>query len=570
MVGRAELAIMVESINEMLDHLDIYNQKLVMSEGRFRAIFETAEDCIFIKDRESKYVQVNPAMERIFEIPALAILGKGDEALFSPEIALEIRKADSRVLSGNVVVGEVQRDAAEGVSITFHVAKVPLRDDLGRIVGICGIARDITERINSEIELKNRELLLSIVAVIANNLLISEDLNSAVVDSLQLLAEAIGADGGVVFEIKYDPGEPFATLLYQWGEDIDSQIDNPAFQNLQLSDNAIIVPLFSKGRPYQGLVKNLPEAERTMLRALGMVSFFCVPITIQDRLWGFLGFFDCHSERVWSKNEISVLQSAAGNIGGAIVRSRTREDLVRARDELERRIDEAEAKNAEMERFVYTVSHDLRSPLVTIQGFAGFLREDISEDNRDKIDTDLRMIEEAVVNMDHLLKDTLELSRIGRVASPPEDASFGDIVHESLDRFSAEIGSKGVEVVLAESWPKVRVDRLRIQEVLMNLIENGLKYMGNESNPEIEIGWRREGDETIFFIRDNGTGIEADQQEKVFDLFYKLDPDTEGSGVGLAIVKRIIEVHNGRIWIESEVGTGTTFFFNLPTVEARS
>lgn len=105
----------------------------------------------------------------------------------------------------------------------------------------------------------------------------------------------------------------------------------------------------------------------------------------------------------------------------------------------------------------------------------------------------------------------------------------------------------------------------------MNLIENGLKYMGDEANPKIEIGWlRRDGDETIFFIRDNGIGIEADQQEKVFDLFYQLDPDTEGSGVGLAIVKRIIEVHNGRIWIESEVGSGTTVFFTLPTVEAKS
>jgi len=90
--------------------------------------------------------------------------------------------------------------------------------------------------------------------------------------------------------------------------------------------------------------------------------------------------------------------------------------------------------------------------------------------------------------------------------------------------------------------------------------------MGDESHPEIEIGWRRNGDETVFFVRDNGIGIEADQGEKVFDLFYKLDPDSEGTGVGLAIVKRIVEVHNGRVWVESEVGVGSTFFFTLPTV----
>ncbi len=111
------------------------------------------------------------------------------------------------------------------------------------------------------------------------------------------------------------------------------------------------------------------------------------------------------------------------------------------------------------------------------------------------------------------------------------------------------------------------MDRLRILEVLTNLIENSTKYMGDEPNPEIEIGWRQEGDETAFFVKDNGIGIEADQQEKVFGLFYKLDPGTEGSGAGLAIVKRIVEVHGGRIWIESELGMGTGVFFTIPTVE---
>jgi signal transduction histidine kinase len=94
--------------------------------------------------------------------------------------------------------------------------------------------------------------------------------------------------------------------------------------------------------------------------------------------------------------------------------------------------------------------------------------------------------------------------------------------------------------------------------------------MDDEADPSVEIGWRREGDETVFFVRDNGVGIEADQLEKVFNLFYKLDPETEGSGVGLAIVKRVIEVQGGRIWIDSEVGRGTSVSFTLPTVEARS
>ncbi len=566
--GRGELADLAKSINEMLDRLESYNQKLRSSEERFRTIFETAQDCIFIKDQESRYLKVNPAMERTFGMSTSEILGKRDEVLFGPETAVQIRNADSQVLSGDVFAGEVIRDTVEGSSITFSVVKVPLRDERNEVVGICGIARDIIDRKKSEIGLQRRDLLLAASAVASNALLMGEDIDSVIVDALQFLAEAVGADRAYVFENEMEDGEVLMSQRYEWAIDgVEPQINNPHLQRLPYHPDSVrLYETISRKKPYIGLVKDFPESERAVLEPQGIVSILIVPIIIEEDLWGFVGFDDCHSERVWSKNEISVLQSAAGSIGGAIVRSRTREDLIRARNELEKRIDEVEAKNAEMERFVYTVSHDLRSPLVTVQGFVGFLREDISEGDSKRVETDLLMIEEAVAKMDHLLKDTLELSRIGRVAGPPVDVSFGEIVRETLDHFSPEIGSRGINILLAERWPVVRVDRLRILEVLTNLVENSVKYMREGANPKIEIGWRREEDETAFFVRDNGIGIEADQREKVFDLFYKLDPTTEGTGVGLAIVKRIVEVHNGRIWVESDGGTGTTVFFTLPTV----
>ncbi len=566
--GRAELANLAESINEMMDRLETYNRKLRKSEERFRTIFETAQDCIFIKDREGRYVQANPAVEMLFEMPASEILGKKDEDFFGPEAAVHIYDIDSKVLSGEIVKEEHTKPVA-GVPVTFHVVKVPLRDDLDRVVGICGIARDITERKRNEIELWKRDMLLAASAVASNALLIEEDLDRVVIDALQFLAEAVVADRAYIFENHSEDGEVLMSQRYEWSnDDVEPQINNPQLQNLPYyPDSVRLYETISRGKPYKGLVKDMPESERAILEPQGIVSILIVPITVQDRLCGFVGFDDCHSERIWSKNDTSVLQSAAGSIGGAIIRSRTKEDLVRARDELERRIDEVEAKNAEMERFVYTVSHDLRSPLVTVQGFVGFLKEDISEGDHERVETDLRMIEDVVVKMDHLLRDTLELSRIGRIVNPPEDVSFGEIVHEALAQVSEEMRSGGSKFVIAEDWPQVMVDRLRILEVLTNLIENSTKYIGDGPNPEIEIGWLRDGDETAFFVKDNGIGIEADQQEKVFGLFYKLDPSTDGSGAGLAIVKRIVEVHGGRIWIESEKGKGTTVFFTIPTVE---
>jgi len=247
---------------------------------------------------------------------------------------------------------------------------------------------------------------------------------------------------------------------------------------------------------------------------------------------------------------------------------RADEALQRAHDELEERVAERtrelESKNAEMERFAYTVSHDLRSPLVTIQGFLEFLKIDVTGRDEEKIDVDIEMIYSAAETMDRLLKDTLRLSRVGRVANPSEDVPFGEIVKDSLPSVSELARSGSIAISVADEWPIVHVDRLKISEVLVNLVENGIKYMGDQPDPKIEVGWRKDGDEVVFFVRDNGIGIDPGQQEKIFDLFYKADPESEGTGAGLAIVERIIEVHGGRIWIESVEGEGSTFCFTLP------
>ena len=244
------------------------------------------------------------------------------------------------------------------------------------------------------------------------------------------------------------------------------------------------------------------------------------------------------------------------------------EALRKAHDELEMRVkertEELARRNTEMERFIYTVSHDLRTPLISVSGFLGFIKQDAEKGDLDRMQADLRIANEAVAKMDRLLLETLELSRIGRAVSPPEDVPFGDVVEDALRQTSEKIRSKGCKVSVDQKLPVVHVDRMRITEVLVNLIENSIKYMGLQANPEIEIGQRIDGKDRIFFVRDNGIGIDPSQHNKVFELFYKVDKKSEGTGAGLAIVKRIIEVHGGRIWIESELGKGCTVCFTLP------
>lgn len=271
----------------------------------------------------------------------------------------------------------------------------------------------------------------------------------------------------------------------------------------------------------------------------------------------------------------SALYDFKGNIAGAIEsikditdRKRAEDALQKAHDELDTRVKERtvelETRNAEMERFIYTVSHELRSPLISASGIVGFLRQDLDNGDATRTEIDFRLIEGAIIKMDQLLGEILELSRIGRVANPPEDVSFDAIVKDALAQDAEKIKSRGVEVLVSNDLPMVHVDRMRIMEVLVNLLENSIKYMGDQSRPRIEIGRRLDGNQTVFILRDNGMGIDPNQHGKIFELFYKVEKKSEGTGVGLAIVKRIIEVHGGRIWIESEVGKGCTVCFTLP------
>jgi len=278
--------------------------------------------------------------------------------------------------------------------------------------------------------------------------------------------------------------------------------------------------------------------------------------------------YNDNSGKYFLKTLSPVKDSETGVVTAVTVVSIDITELKRAEKEREQLIKELEAKNDEMERFVYTISHDLRAPLMTIQGFVEMLRKDMIQDknNTANIRMYLEYIEGGVSKMERLLSETLELSRIGRVTNPLEDVSFGDIVGEALEMTMEQIKSSGIEISLAEEFPVVHVDRMRVMEVLVNLIENSINYMGEQRDPRIEIGYRIEKGETVFFVRDNGIGIDPSQHEKVFELFYQVETNNRGTGAGLAIVKRIIEMHKGRIWIESERGKGCTVCFTLPVV----
>lgn len=322
------------------------------------------------------------------------------------------------------------------------------------------------------------------------------------------------------------------------------------------------------------IIDDIAQADATLatedriLLDEGFRSHLRVPLELDGALLGSLNFSSL-SSHAFNTNHAALAREVAASLTIALQQARLQEQIQTYNAELERRVQELENKNAEMERFTYTVSHDLKSPLITIKGFLGMLVNDAKSGKLDRMESDIRRITNAADKMQHLLEDLLELSRIGRIVNPASSFPMSDACREAAELLHGVFDKKNIQLTISGDMPSVSGDRIRIREVWQNLLENAAKYIGDQPEPHIEAGWSNGDIEPVFFVADNGIGIEPPYQSKIFGLFDKLDPHSEGTGIGLALVKRIIELHHGRIWVESRgEGQGSTFYFTLPRKEA--
>ncbi|MEL7004661.1 MAG: ATP-binding protein, partial [Bacteroidota bacterium] len=228
-------------------------------------------------------------------------------------------------------------------------------------------------------------------------------------------------------------------------------------------------------------------------------------------------------------------------------------------------LEELKIKNKELQQFTYTVSHDLKSPLITIKGFLGILEEDIRNGLTTEINKDLSHISKAADKMGDLLKGILRVSRTQQTSLNIKKVDSLKLIREAISLLEGQMLDKDIRINLEGDFPALLIDKTKMFEVFQNLIDNAIKYMGQQDAPKIDIGYRRYDQEHLFHVRDNGIGIDERFREKIFGLFDRLDTTIDGTGIGLTIVQRIINQHEGRIWIESGgLGKGSTFFFTLP------
>lgn len=502
------IMLMAFSISNMVLDAVTARDALNHSEERFRALVETINDWMWEVDANGIYTYASPKVRDLLGYEPEEILGRTPFDFMPAEEAERVNVHFQECLRDRKPITQLENIVRhkDGRLVTMDTNGVPFFDGNGDLAGYRGIDRDITERKKTQ-------------------------------QTLQMSQYSVDQASDAIFWIIRDGG--FTYVNEQACRSLGYTREE--LLQLKLWD---IDPVFPKelwNQNWEGY-----QAQRH--GGTDNVE------TLHCRKDGTVFPVDVSAKHLWfGDRELHI----------AVVRDITERRITE--QEREELIASLESKNAELERFTYTVSHDLKSPLVTINGFLGFLEKDARAGDMEKLKNDFNRIREAVDKMRNLLSDLLELSRIGRVVNTSTKISFSELTDDALALVHGQLEESAVRVVIQPGLPQVFGDRQRLTEVLQNLIENAAKYMGSQTDPCIQIGQQGEEEhKPIFYVRDNGIGIAPEFHERIFGLFNKLDTQSDGTGIGLALVKRIIEIHGGRIWVESEAGKGATFYFTLP------
>jgi GAF domain-containing protein len=365
---------------------------------------------------------------------------------------------------------------------------------------------------------------------------------------------ALGADSAVFYTVD----EPHATVLSTAGYHVPPTVKAHAGG---LSGGPVAALFLDAFRSRQVVfipdVESDPRLRDRPFKDITVRSALNSPVYFEDRGFGLLVLYWWHTVRDISPQDLTLTAALSAQAGLALENARLlAESHSRAAALL--------AKNAELDSFVYTVSHDLKSPLVTIQGMAGL----VLKDHAAAVDPDGRHYLERILantrHMERLLLDLLALSRVGREAHEPEPIDPASTVADILAELAGSLRDAGITVTVGP-LPPLWAIRVQLEQVFRNLLTNAIKYMGPAPAPAIAIGALTRGDVVECWVRDTGVGIDPAYHEKIFELFQRLNEvAVEGTGVGLPIVKKIVEAAGGRVWVESAPGHGSTFRFTWP------
>ncbi|MHB1034666.1 MAG: ATP-binding protein [Pirellulales bacterium] len=538
-------------------------ESLRESEERFRTLFEQAAVGVAqVESSTGRFVRINQKYCDIVGFEPGEMTAKTFMAITHPDDVAAGLDAMKRLVEGRIREFSLEKRyyRKEGGIVWVHLTVSPMWAPGEPPNHHIAVVEDITVRKQAEQALFRAEERLALLHRIENVFLTVPD-EEIYHEVLTIVREALKSQYGGFSYLDED------------GTLVAPSLTREVWDPCQIPDKKIRFPRETWGSSLWGRAvlekrtlcsnqpSHVPEGHLPIERVLA------APVLYQGEV---IALFEVANKPTdYGEEDRELLESVAMAIAPAIHArlQKDRQEKKRRKAEADREalVAQLEAKNAEMERFVYVISHELKSPLVTASCYLGLLKEHLDEHNDEGAKSDMARIGAAAVHMHQLLGELLELCRIGRVVTPSVNVSLSDLAQEAVELASSRIAERNVRVEIAADPPLLYGDRARLLQVFENLVSNAVKFMGDQADPRIEIGARRDGGEAVYYVRDNGIGLDPRYLERVFRLFERLEPGIEGTGVGLAIVKQIIELHGGRIWVESEgPGHGSTFCFTLP------
>ncbi len=547
-----------ESLNDANSRLQLYNEslsetvkrrteELLFAELQYRSLFDSTAELIFICTSDYRVIEINRAVEIFLGWDRNSLQEFNLLSRLSPEDAERFIDAAQATQSGELSQIELSLDDLAGETHFFKAEFSPLIFGTMSISGGFKILmQDVTLEKRSRLE---REVVIKV----------SEIFNQS--ETIAEVAERVSKELRALFE-------PAFLLLYRYDEST-KKLFLAHSNEYNLPESAQV---YTTKEPAKGIAPEvvrtkseifvedvrkeprLKDVEEYLIRVSGR-SLFTVPLIAAEQLQGVLQILSLHQRR-FSEDDKRLVRILASELAEGLYRKKLSDALAEANKTL------AE-KNAELEQFVYSVSHDLKAPLISIQGFASQVQELYYDKMQYEARFALERIRYNAKVMEDMIMELLDLSRVGRETVKMDVIYLYEMTSSIIENYRGHIEAQRAKINISPDLPAVHFPRRRLEQVMTNLIGNAIRYTARVKDPCISVYAIDHLEMHEIVVKDNGIGIAQKDFEKVFRLFERGESDQPGSGVGLAIVKKIVEQYGGKIWIQSELGKGAEFHFTI-------